>query len=77
MIVISSNPLRTTYPKKSLASITVHVVSKVLCFPLGLVEIRVSWPGHLQKKKKKKKKKKKTLKGVYVGYRLEEFFLIQ
>ena len=33
---------KTTYPTQNLASIMVYVASRVLCVPLGLVEVRAS-----------------------------------
>jgi hypothetical protein len=50
-IVTSSSPLKVTYPKQSLVPIVVHVTSRVLHVPIGLVEVRVSterWPRHLR-----------------------------
>ena len=54
--VTSSSFFKTIYPKKSLALIVIHVTSRVLHVPMGLVEVCISTercPGHpmLQKKK--------------------------
>ena len=60
LMIISSNPLRAIYPRQSLVPIVLYVASRVLCVPLGLVEVCVSterWLGHPRLKKKKKKKK--------------------
>ena len=42
-----------TYPRNFLASYLVSMVSRVLWSPEGLVEVRVSWPGHPRYQKKK------------------------
>lgn len=46
LMVISLSPLRDTYLRKSFATIVVHMTSKVLHVPLGLVEVRASLSGH-------------------------------
>ena len=46
-----------TYLRNFLASYLVSMVSKVLWSPEGLVEVRVSWPGHPRYQKKKQKNK--------------------
>ena len=59
-IITSSNPLKTTYPRKSLAAIVEYVASRMLRAPMGLVKIRdariyktlIQTPKIIKKKKK-------------------------
>jgi hypothetical protein len=53
MITKISSPLRISYPKQNLTPIVTSIILRVF---LRLVEIRVSWRGHMESLKKKKKK---------------------
>ena len=46
-------PAWATYPRNFPASYLVSMVSSILWSPEGLVEVRVTWPGHLHYQKKK------------------------
>jgi hypothetical protein len=56
-MVICSSLLRATNLRQGLATIAIHMVSKVLRVLLGLVEVHTSWPAHLELSKKERKKK--------------------
>ena len=56
-MVTSSSLLKTIYLRKNLMFIVVHVASKVLHIPIGLIEVCVSteyWPGYPMLPKEKK-----------------------
>ena len=61
------SPVRVSWatnPRNFLASYLVSMISRVIWSPEGLVEVRVSWPGH---PRYKKKTNKQTNKQASVG----------
>jgi hypothetical protein len=84
LMVTNSSPLRTTYLRQNLASIMIHVTSRVLHVFIGLVEVCVSikkiktfwelsqeWCNISQKKKKKKNCEISGEKNCFLGITLK------